>query len=155
VVRRVVFRFTASCTCLPTVQCPVGSFFNISREKCDNCPHGTFQDSEAALSCFVCPNNTSTLSDQAQTVEDCKGTLVAFNTRVTMDLFGVSYSNVSSWIFLDVRARAVQFLPRRKFSTVVWTTALCSLRRKPNNEQKRPNRCFKLQRFLHCYRRSY
>ncbi|XP_052833673.1 sushi, von Willebrand factor type A, EGF and pentraxin domain-containing protein 1 [Octopus bimaculoides] len=54
------------------VLCPVGTFFNVVSKKCQSCQQGTYQQQEGMVTCNVCPEKTSTLSDHSKTVKECQ-----------------------------------------------------------------------------------
>ncbi|ELU05207.1 hypothetical protein CAPTEDRAFT_227166 [Capitella teleta] len=55
------------------VLCSVGMFYNVTSTKCESCPIGTYQPTEGAKTCLVCPEHTGTVSSQTQSKEECKG----------------------------------------------------------------------------------
>ncbi|KAK2150293.1 hypothetical protein LSH36_413g01017 [Paralvinella palmiformis] len=55
------------------VACAPGTFFNVVNETCEVCPMGTYQPSEAANTCLVCPDFTSTTSNNSKSITQCKG----------------------------------------------------------------------------------
>ncbi|KAK3090083.1 hypothetical protein FSP39_009008 [Pinctada imbricata] len=54
------------------VQCPRGSFFNVISEECEGCSLGSYQPIVGAVSCLVCPNNTSTNFNNSKSQLECK-----------------------------------------------------------------------------------
>ncbi|XP_076346234.1 sushi, von Willebrand factor type A, EGF and pentraxin domain-containing protein 1-like isoform X1 [Tachypleus tridentatus] len=54
------------------LQCPVGTYFNVVSENCEACMQGTYQFKEGQLSCVVCPERTSTETDQSKSLGECK-----------------------------------------------------------------------------------
>ncbi|KAK6179269.1 hypothetical protein SNE40_011671 [Patella caerulea] len=53
------------------VNCPVGTFFNVVKRKCESCSKGTYQQSEGAIRCLVCPNKTSTSQNHSKSEGEC------------------------------------------------------------------------------------
>ena len=58
-----------------TVNCPIGTFFNVVSQECSSCSVGTYQPDEGILTCLVCPTNTSTTSNNSKSVNQCKGNI--------------------------------------------------------------------------------
>ncbi|CAG2208767.1 Delta-like protein B,Fibropellin-1,Protein jagged-1b,Fibropellin-3,Neurogenic locus protein delta,Protein crumbs homolog 1,Sushi, nidogen and EGF-like domain-containing protein 1,Protein jagged-1,Protein eyes shut,Delta-like protein 1,Protein jagged-1a,Delta-like protein 4,Neurogenic locus notch homolog protein 2,Neurogenic locus notch homolog protein 4,Protein crumbs homolog 2,Neurogenic locus Notch protein,Protein jagged-2,Neurogenic locus notch homolog protein 1,Delta-like protein D,Neurogenic locus not len=54
------------------IRCPVGTFFNVLRQKCESCQRGSYQQEEGQYSCHLCPNLTSTHRSNSRSKEDCK-----------------------------------------------------------------------------------
>ncbi|CAH1985833.1 unnamed protein product [Acanthoscelides obtectus] len=54
------------------VQCPKGTFLNVTRNKCQSCDFGQFNDKLGQESCVVCPLHHSTMKMHAKKFADCK-----------------------------------------------------------------------------------
>ncbi|XP_013383226.1 sushi, von Willebrand factor type A, EGF and pentraxin domain-containing protein 1 [Lingula anatina] len=54
------------------VNCPVGTFFNVVTEECESCSVGTYQTKEGQQTCLVCPNKTSTATNNSKSLGECK-----------------------------------------------------------------------------------
>ena len=60
------------------VKCPIGTFFNVMSESCDDCVVGTYQPQEGSQTCLWCPAKTSTAKNNSKFVEECKGDKPSF-----------------------------------------------------------------------------
>ncbi|XP_071491017.1 LOW QUALITY PROTEIN: sushi, von Willebrand factor type A, EGF and pentraxin domain-containing protein 1-like [Diadema antillarum] len=54
------------------VPCIHGTYFNESMSSCEYCPRGTFQDRVGQTECQPCPLGTSTLTNKATTLDECR-----------------------------------------------------------------------------------
>ncbi|XP_071951453.1 sushi, von Willebrand factor type A, EGF and pentraxin domain-containing protein 1-like isoform X2 [Antedon mediterranea] len=57
---------------LSCVSCPVGTFFDVGSEICEDCPIDMYQDIEAQTTCKVCPNNRYTLTTKTKQLSECR-----------------------------------------------------------------------------------
>ncbi|PFX23098.1 sushi, von Willebrand factor type A, EGF and pentraxin domain-containing protein 1-like isoform X2 [Stylophora pistillata] len=53
------------------LNCSSGTFLNKTTEKCQDCPHGAFQDSEGQEQCLPCPPGTSTIESRTANRSSC------------------------------------------------------------------------------------
>ncbi|ESO92606.1 hypothetical protein LOTGIDRAFT_233055 [Lottia gigantea] len=53
------------------VNCPVGTFFNVVKRVCESCFRGNYQEKEGSITCFVCPNKTSTSQNNSKSQGEC------------------------------------------------------------------------------------
>ncbi|XP_020610476.1 sushi, von Willebrand factor type A, EGF and pentraxin domain-containing protein 1-like isoform X1 [Orbicella faveolata] len=54
------------------VNCPIGYYLNISKNECQECRKGFYQDSEAQVECKSCPLGMSTVDKRSQNSSYCK-----------------------------------------------------------------------------------
>lgn len=55
-----------------TVKCPAGTFHNLTKNYCQSCKIGDYQDSMGSIECKKCPNFTTTLKIRVKSLKDCK-----------------------------------------------------------------------------------
>ena len=53
------------------VKCPIGTFHNLTKNHCQSCRFGEFQDSVGSLECKNCPKYTSTLKTHSKSIKNC------------------------------------------------------------------------------------
>ncbi|KRT86167.1 hypothetical protein AMK59_801 [Oryctes borbonicus] len=63
---------------LRCVRCPVGTFHNATRNSCQSCKIGFYNDKLGQTACISCPLNYSTRKLQAKTINDCIGKIRIF-----------------------------------------------------------------------------
>lgn len=56
------------------VQCPQGTFYNLTINKCQSCPLGYYNDDFGQIACKACPLHHSTRKLHSKHLKDCKGT---------------------------------------------------------------------------------
>lgn len=64
------------------MQCPKGTFYNVTKSRCQSCPLGFYNDALGKSQCKQCPPNHSTRKLHTKKRQDCKG-LVKFYTYLT------------------------------------------------------------------------
>ena len=57
-----------------SVNCPVGTFFNLVSRDCVPCGAGSYQPREAQDTCLVCPAGKTNVEVGATNEDQCKGT---------------------------------------------------------------------------------
>ena len=55
------------------MNCPVGTYLNVTLGDCLDCSKGYYQENEAATMCQRCPVGMSTADTKTQNSTDCKG----------------------------------------------------------------------------------
>ena len=58
-----------------TVECPTGTFHS-SKEQCEPCNYGTYQDVSGQTSCKPCPDSFSTAIVGSQSISLCTGMMI-------------------------------------------------------------------------------
>ncbi|XP_033211055.1 sushi, von Willebrand factor type A, EGF and pentraxin domain-containing protein 1-like isoform X2 [Belonocnema kinseyi] len=53
------------------VKCPIGTFHNQTKNHCQSCRFGEYQDSIEGIECKKCPKHTSTLKNHSRAIKDC------------------------------------------------------------------------------------
>ncbi len=51
--------------------CQPGTFLNSTRNECESCPRGFYQDEAQQTDCYECPPDTSTKSEGATSIDEC------------------------------------------------------------------------------------
>lgn len=77
------------------VRCPPGTFHNATRNSCQNCKIGFYNDQAGRTSCTSCPLNYSTRKLQAKSINDCVGEIKALFRYFSVLFFDFSQSNVA------------------------------------------------------------
>lgn len=66
-----------------SVQCPQGTFHNITVNKCQSCPFGYYNDDFGQITCKSCPLHHSTRKLHSKHLKDCKGTKLHMNCIIS------------------------------------------------------------------------
>jgi len=73
--------FSYTTPCLVAVPCKAGEFYDCVYAECRPCPQGSYQPHWGQTSCWPCPANTTTDSQGASKLSDCKSQECPFYTR--------------------------------------------------------------------------
>lgn len=71
-----IYIYTVHCICVClSVECSIGTYYNVSTRRCDFCPRGSYQTATSQTSCISCASDETTEMHGAVSISECIRTL--------------------------------------------------------------------------------